>query len=117
MYQIALRLDPAGGYLWGRERVAFTNHGSDSLRRVVLRLYPNFPGTFDERDTPTGFGRLQVGAARVADAPAEVGYMAGNTAVAIPAGPGAGPRGPADSGSGFPPQPGWAGARRRPMVF
>ncbi len=84
MYQIALWLDPASGYLWGHERVSFTNHGSDSLRRVVLRLYPNFPGTFDERDTPTGFGRLQVGAARVGDAAAEVGYLAGNTAVAIP---------------------------------
>ncbi|MDQ2808852.1 MAG: hypothetical protein M3Z04_18400 [Chloroflexota bacterium] len=84
VYQIALRLDPAGGYLWGRERVAFTNHGSDPLRRVVLRLYPNFPGIFDERKTPTGFGRLQVGAAQVGGAPAAVGYLAGNTAVAIP---------------------------------
>lgn|GEM_PF-493482 len=84
LYQIALRLDPAGGYLWGHERVAFTNHGADPLRRVVLRLYPNFPGTFDERNTPTGFGRLQVGTARVGTAPADVGYVAGNTAVAIP---------------------------------
>ncbi len=84
LYQLALRLDPAGGQLWGQERVTFTNNGTDPLRRVILRLYPNFPGVFDERKSPTGFGRLQVGAVQVGDAPADVGYMAGNTAVAIP---------------------------------
>jgi hypothetical protein len=84
LYQIAMRLDPANQQVLGRERVTITNRQAVPLSQVVLRLYPNFPGTFDERITPTGFGRLQVGGARVGDMPVDAGYLAGNTAVAIP---------------------------------
>jgi hypothetical protein len=83
VYQLALQLDPARQKLLGHERITLTNRTTGPLRQVVLRLYPNFPGVFDERITPTGFGRLQVGAARVGDSPAEIGYLAGNTAAAI----------------------------------
>ncbi|MGI8586089.1 MAG: M1 family aminopeptidase [Chloroflexia bacterium] len=83
LYQIALRLDPGGQRLLGRERISLTNSQDAPMTRVVLRLYPNFPGTFDERKTPTGFPRLQVGTARVADAPTDVAYLDDNTAVAV----------------------------------
>ncbi|HUS13467.1 MAG TPA: M1 family metallopeptidase [Chloroflexia bacterium] len=83
LYQMALRLDPAGQQLFGHERVTLTNGQDAPLREVVFRLYPNFPGVFDERRSPTGFPRLQVGAARVGNAPAEVRYLAGNTAAAV----------------------------------
>ena len=69
VYQLALQLDPARQTLLGHERITLTNRTAGPLRQVVVRLYPNFPGVFDERITPTGFGRLQVGEARVGDAP------------------------------------------------
>lgn len=83
IYQMTLRLNPAGSELLGHERITFTNKGSAPVPQVVLRLYPNFPGIFDERQTPTGFGRLQVGTAQAGDTAAEMGYLAGNTAVSI----------------------------------
>ncbi|HMA33193.1 MAG TPA: M1 family aminopeptidase [Chloroflexia bacterium] len=83
LYQIAMRLDPARQLLLGHERIALTNQSATPLTRVVLRLYPNFPGIFDERKSPIGFPRLQVDAARVDGAPADTGYLDNNTAVAI----------------------------------
>jgi hypothetical protein len=83
VYQIALRLDSPKQQLLGRERITLTNRSTAPYTRVVLRLYPNFPGVMDERDSPTGFPRLRVGAATVDDAPAEVSYLAHNTAVAV----------------------------------
>lgn len=84
VYQLALHLDLAGRQLLGRERITYTNRQDTPITRLVLRLYPNFPGVMDERNSPTGFPRLQVGAVRAGDASAEAAYLAGNTAIAIP---------------------------------
>jgi hypothetical protein len=82
-YQIALRLDPDAQQLLGRERITLTNRSTTPLTRVIVRLYPNFPGIMDERDSSLGFPRLRVGAATVGTAPADVGYLDHNTAAAI----------------------------------
>ena len=83
-YQLALRLDPAAGQLWGHERLRVTNTEDRPLDRIVLRLVPNFPSSFMDDQALEGAARLRVGAVQLDDAPVAATYADANTSLIVP---------------------------------
>jgi hypothetical protein len=83
-YQLALRLDPAAGQLWGHERLRVINTEDRPLDRLVLRLVSNFPSSFMDEQALEGAARLRVGQVQVDDAPVAATYADANTSLIVP---------------------------------
>ncbi len=83
-YQLALRLDPTAGQLWGHERLRVTNTEDRPLDRIVLRLVPNFPASFMDEQALSGAARLRVGPVQLDDAAVAATYADANTSLVVP---------------------------------
>lgn len=83
-YQLALRLDPAAGQLWGHERLRVTNNEDRPLDRIVLRLVSNFPTSFMDDQALKDAARLRVGQVQVDNVPVEAAYADDNTSLVVP---------------------------------